>query len=493
MKVTIENFGPVKEFTFDTQKKFHLIVGDNNVGKSYVLTVFYFIVKTLLDFGTLRPLNRRMFFFELAEDEEETPRKEVVDFKHLIKDKKSRSLNASSFYSYLAKDFLQHTVAEDFSKKVKSSYFEHNSISNSFSDSNIAKVSIDLGSLSFTLEGNVDEFKVTNITFNHGVILRYSKQNRNPTIIGKDLVIYALTTEDADSIISKIKLVCVRRMIQVLSDSVENILDIDYLPASRSGLYQALSAFGQIIAELSKSRSFLTSKIELPGISGQLSDYFIRLTNIVASDKNIEKFEDLARNIESDVLKGCIEFDFEEKKLFYRPNGTSLRLDISSTSSMVSETAPIVAYIRHVIAWNAEEPAIRNRVRRRARGSSPIEFKKIIIVEEPEAHLHPANQIKMTRFYADLAQLGVSVIMTSHSNYVFNKASNLVIEGVLPCEDVQCDLFQMGEKGSIGVPQIVDSFGINDENFGDASEDLINERMELLMGGDTQLDKDICN
>jgi predicted ATPase len=492
MKVKIENFGPVKEFTFDTQKKFHLIVGDNNVGKSYVLTVFYFIVKSLLEFGSLRPLNRRVYFYEFGDEEEEAPKEEILDFKNLIRDKKSRSINTSAFYHHLAKDFLQHSVAEDFSKKVKSSYFEHNSISNSFSDSNIAKVSVDLGSVSFTLEGNIDEFKVTNIKFDHGVILRYSKQNRNATIIGKDLVIYASTTEDTDSIINKMKVICVRRLVQSLSDAVENILDIDYLPASRSGLYQALSAFGQIIAELSKSRSFLTSKIELPGISGQLSDYFIRLTNIVAIDRNVHKFESLARNIESDVLNGRIEFDFDEKKLFYRPNGTSLRLDISSTSSMVSETAPIVAYIRHVIAWNTEEPSIRNRVRRRTK-STPIDFKKILIVEEPEAHLHPANQIKMTRFYAELAQLGVSVIMTSHSNYVFNKASNLVIEGVLPSKDVQCDLFHMEDKGSVGTSQLVDDFGINDENFGDASEDLINERMELLMNGDSHKNKDNCN
>ncbi|AGL83853.1 AAA family ATPase [Pseudomonas protegens] len=492
MKVKIENFGPVKEFTFDTQKKFHLIVGDNNVGKSYVLTIFYFMVKSLLEFSSITSFNRRMFLYEIADEEEDSPKQEVTDFKNLIKDKKSKSLNALTFYRHLAKDFLQHSVGEEFSKKVRSSYSEHNSISNSFSDSNIAKISVDLGSVSFSLEGNIDEFKVANIEFNHGVILRYSKQNRNTTIIGKDLVIYISTTEDAEDIIRKVKSVCVRRVIQSLVDAAENILDIDYLPASRSGLYQALSAFGQIIAELSKSRSFLTSKIELPGISGQLSDYFIRLTNIVAIDRNVQQFEKLAKNIEADVLKGCIEFDFEEKKLFYRPNGTTLRLDISSTSSMVSETAPIVAYIRHVIAWNTEESSIKARLRRRNK-TTPIDFKKILIIEEPEAHLHPINQIKMTRFYADLAQLGVSVIMTSHSNYVFNKASNLVIEGILPSKDVQCDLFLMEEKGSIGIPQIVDEFGINDENFGDASEDLINERMELLMGENSQNNKDDCN
>lgn len=183
MKVKIENFGPVKEFTFDTQKKFHLIVGDNNVGKSYVLTIFYFMVKSLLEFSSITSFNRRMFLYEIADEEEDSPKQEVTDFKNLIKDKKSKSLNALTFYRHLAKDFLQHSVGEEFSKKVRSSYSEHNSISNSFSDSNIAKISVDLGSVSFSLEGNIDEFKVANIEFNHGVILRYSKQNRNTTII----------------------------------------------------------------------------------------------------------------------------------------------------------------------------------------------------------------------------------------------------------------------------------------------------------------------
>ncbi|WP_180818266.1 hypothetical protein, partial [Vibrio parahaemolyticus] len=69
------------------------------------------------------------------------------------------------------------------------------------------------------------------------------------------------------------------------------INSVHYLPASRSGLYQALSAFGQIIAELSKNRSFLSKKIELPGISEPVSDYFIRLSDIRVQKKSFEDKE----------------------------------------------------------------------------------------------------------------------------------------------------------------------------------------------------------
>jgi len=126
-------------------------------------------------------------------------------------------------------------------------------------------------------------------------------------------------------------------------DVREEINNIYYLPASRSGLYQALSAFGQIIAELSKSRKFTTKKVELPSISEPLSDYFLELSNIKVRKKEIQnRVTKIANQIENSILNGKIEFDNESKKIMFRPNGTDLKLDLSYTSSMVSEVSPII-------------------------------------------------------------------------------------------------------------------------------------------------------
>lgn len=48
MQIVLQSFGPIKTFTFDLAKDFHLIVGENNVGKSYAMTMVYLILKTLL-------------------------------------------------------------------------------------------------------------------------------------------------------------------------------------------------------------------------------------------------------------------------------------------------------------------------------------------------------------------------------------------------------------------------------------------------------------
>jgi hypothetical protein len=184
----------------------------------------------------------------------------------------------------------------------------------------------------------------------------------------------------------------------------------------------------------------------------------------------------VANRIEERVLKGRIEYDFEEKRLYYRPEATDLRLDLSSTSSMVSEIGPIVVYIRHIIADLKTNKIWRPRHMRK----TPERQKTILVIEEPEAHLHPSNQLMMTELYAELAKAGVHIVMTSHSNYIFNKLSNLILAGSLEASEVKCDLIEQADGGSIGLPQGIDEFGIDDNNFADASELLLSEKLELL-------------
>lgn len=44
----------------------------------------------------------------------------------------------------------------------------------------------------------------------------------------------------------------------------------------------------------------------------------------------------------------------------------------------------------------------------------------IMVVENPEAHLHPSAQSKIGQFLAVIAQSGVNVIVETHSDHVIN-------------------------------------------------------------------------
>ncbi|MFD0201268.1 MULTISPECIES: DUF3696 domain-containing protein [Saccharothrix] len=66
----------------------------------------------------------------------------------------------------------------------------------------------------------------------------------------------------------------------------------------------------------------------------------------------------------------------------------------------------------------------------------------LFIVENPEAHLHPAGQSKMGRFLARLAAFGVQVIVETHSDHVLNGVRLAVAEGVaVPPEEVLAYFF----------------------------------------------------
>jgi predicted ATPase len=66
----------------------------------------------------------------------------------------------------------------------------------------------------------------------------------------------------------------------------------------------------------------------------------------------------------------------------------------------------------------------------------------LFIVENPEAHLHPAGQSRIGRFLARLAAYGVQVIVETHSDHVLNGVRLAVAEGVgVPPGDVLAYFF----------------------------------------------------
>ena len=218
----------------------------------------------------------------------------------------------------------------------------------------------------------------------------------------------------------------------------------------------------------------MTSKIELPSIPEPLSDYFINLSNIDIGKKNDESsaFGKIAEQIEREILKGKVSHDPKTKRLVFVPDSTTLQLDLSSTSSMVSELSPIVSYIRYAL----REPKLHKVLE-----LSGDKLKKLmLIIEEPETHLHPEIQIKLTEIFAALSRVGVKILITTHSNYIFHKLNNLILGKQIDINMIEASVFKMTENGSEGLLLNIDELGIDDDNFLDTAEQLYNEKAELI-------------
>ena len=185
-----------------------------------------------------------------------------------------------------------------------------------------------------------------------------------------------------------------------------------YLPADRTGVMHAHSA---VVSALIRGAATagLRPAASLPLLSGVLADFLEQLIELDdPTDRNGPQ-RDLGRPIETALLGGSVRLERSEitgyPRFTYQPNGWKDDLPLMNASSMVSELAPVVLYLRHMVTLG-----------------------DLLIVEEPESHLHPRMQVEFTRQLATLVRAGVRVLITTHSEWVLEELANIVQRSKLP-------------------------------------------------------------
>ena len=106
-----------------------------------------------------------------------------------------------------------------------------------------------------------------------------------------------------------------------------------------------------------------------------------------------------------ELIKGEVVHELEERpypEIKYSFQGT--KIPLHRTSSTVSELAPLILYLKYI-----------------------LEPENVLIVEEPEAHLHPENQRILAKYLVRLIRNGVNVIITIHSEYLIEQLNNFIL------------------------------------------------------------------
>ena len=79
----------------------------------------------------------------------------------------------------------------------------------------------------------------------------------------------------------------------------------------------------------------------------------------------------------------------------------------------------------------------------------------LLLIENPEVHLHPSGQAAMGEFLAEVAAAGVQVILETHSDHVLNGIRRAVKRGALPPEDAALHFFRLRQEDeSDGAAQV---------------------------------------
>ena len=210
-----------------------------------------------------------------------------------------------------------------------------------------------------------------------------------------------------------------------------------YFPASRTGVVEASYAIqGALYDRISRAG---IEPINVPLLSGIIADFLPKMDpDFLQRSKSPSKtLLRHAKKMEEKVMEGRLFISDSKNSstpAFYfqqgnKQNNIDKAIPLTIASSMVTELAPIILYLRYLIHDN-----------------------DVLIIEEPEAHLHPAKQVEFTRQLASLVQNGIRIIITTHSEWVLEALTNIVqiselsVEqrNGLPSEKFSLDPHQVG-------------------------------------------------
>ncbi len=204
------------------------------------------------------------------------------------------------------------------------------------------------------------------------------------------------------------------RLLGMLVGATRNALNnplrrrVYYLPADRTGVMHSHKVVVSALVQHAATAG-LRPAADVPILSGILADFLEQLIQMAGShgSRRDSKGEVLASRVEETVLRGGVHIDASDTNyphFVYRPKDWKAELPLMRSSSMVSDLAPIVLYLRHIV-----RPG------------------DILIIEEPESHLHPEMQVEVIRCLAEVVRSGIQVIVTTHSEWVLDELANMVL------------------------------------------------------------------
>ena len=127
---------------------------------------------------------------------------------------------------------------------------------------------------------------------------------------------------------------------------------------------------------------------------------------ISAIKKDESPFATIAHRLENDLLHGEVNAD-KDGEVSFKVKGNG-HLPFQITSSIVKTLSSLIFYLKY----------------QASKGD-------IIIIDEPEMNFHPDSQILLARLFAILANSGLGLVISTHSDYIIREINNLVMAEAL--------------------------------------------------------------
>ena len=429
VRVSVEKFGPIEKGSVDL-RPLTIFVGPSNTGKTYLAILIYALHRTLQGFPQFPVIERYLFSQEedhsLTDHELEhiintlnTDQKSLLfsDLPESMRNSAQRFLNNKEFLADYLKGELKHCFdLESITGLIRMSDQGNAtklSIAVSNSEQELWNFLMEISESDITSKGNINNIELLSER-NFGSAKVYERLIRNFRNRLINVSERGMTQDRQRGYL-------LGQLWEILFQSHrEHQVETYYLPAARSGIMQSHRVIASSLVARSTRAGFERFP-EIPTFSGVMADFIQRLIlydepitryRYRAPRKQTKAMKALADVLERQTLGGQIRTIRSSSGAYpefvYRPLEAKQDIRLSRASSMVSELAPVVLFIRGNISSG-----------------------DTLIIEEPEAHLHPAAQTEMAGTLARLVRSGIRVVVTTHSDWLLKGIGNLMREGEL--------------------------------------------------------------
>lgn len=393
INIAVENFGPIEKAEIDL-RPLTVFVGESNTGKTYLATLIYALFHTFEGFARV-PLPHSII--ELLKQSRFRSRNELdkETFKTLTK---LNTAGRTFKYSDLPEWLCTHV---------------NNYLNDSKTIKNKLKRCYDLYSISELIRFAENKDNELKISF----IAREENQSLwNFELDGCCEADFSVAGRVNDNMIIHNENVILQKELDIedlallFHANSNEMSDFYYLPAIRSGIMETRGIIIDSLIE--RTTSGFDHSTKSFTFSGVIAEFLKLLNNY--KDKGIASSEvfEIANKLEKEVLCGEIKVNqpngIGSPQFLYKPEKSDQYIRMSQASSMVSELAPLVLFLRGLV-----KPG------------------DTLIIEEPESHLHPRAQTEIAITLARLVRAGVRVTITTHSDWLLEQIGNLVRVGEL--------------------------------------------------------------